>query len=265
MSWWGKVLGGAFGYMLGGPLGAVLGAAVGHGLDKGIDRFAAEQALGIGERERVQAAFFTATFSVMGHVAKADGRVSEDEIAMAAAIMDRMELQGEMRRAAIRLFSEGKGAEFPLDAVVDQLRRECRRRETLIRLFLEIQLQAAYADGEIDPAEERILLHVAERLGLSAATFLDLERMIGAERHYQSGGAPSKGGGMALADAYALLGVAPSADAAEVKRAYRRLMNQHHPDKLVSKGLPEEMIKIATQKTQEIQRAYERIKEERGS
>ena len=94
----------------------------------------------------------------MGNLAKVDGRVSEDEIALARAVMAEMELSAEKRRTAIRLFNEGKAPGFPLDAVLEQFRRECHRRQNLMQMFIEIQLQAAYADGALNSAEERLLL-----------------------------------------------------------------------------------------------------------
>lgn len=267
MSWLGKLVGGAFGFMLGGPLGAVLGAALGHKFDKGLDSLPDDDGgWAGGDRERVQTAFFTATFSVMGRVAKADGQVSPDEIQLAEAVMARMSLSGEMRRAAVRLFNEGKSDDFPLDDVLAQFRVECHRRQTLIQMFIEIQLQAAYADGRMDPAEERLLLHICELLHVPELVFRQLEQLIRAEHHYTGQGrqAAPKPRTLSLDDAYAMINVAPDTSDAEVKRAYRRLMSQHHPDKLVSKGLPEEMMKLAAQKTDEIRKAYERIKEARG-
>jgi DnaJ like chaperone protein len=278
VSWWGKLVGGAFGFLLGGPLGAVLGAALGHGFDRGMGGLprGAEATLNEGDRERVQTAFFTATFSVLGNVAKVDGQVSKDEIRLAEAVMDEMNLSADMRRAAINLFNQGKAADFPLDEVLAQFRQECHGRTTLIQLFLEIQLQAAYADGDLHPAESALLQSMCDQLGFSRMAFAALDRMIRAERAFRGGpgaGQGRAGGGRAQADlgrpslqqAYDLLGVKRDASDAEVKRAYRRLLSQHHPDKLVSKGLPEEMMKIAAQKTHEIRQAYERIKEARGS
>lgn len=263
MAWWGKIIGGAFGFLLGGPLGAVLGAALGHNFDMGIAALPEDQGIEPDERERVQMAFFTATFSVMGAVAKADGRVSPDEIALAEVVMAEMDLSAEMRKTAVRLFNEGKSAGFPLDEVIDQFRDECRRRQSLMQMFIELQLQAAYADGAMDAAEERLLLHICRRLGFSELAFRQMERMIQAERHFGGAGTAPKTG-PTLADAYDVLGVTPETHDEEVKKAYRRLMNQHHPDKLVAKGLPEEMMKVAEQKTKEIRQAYERIKEDRG-
>ncbi|MCW8890633.1 MAG: co-chaperone DjlA [Sedimenticola sp.] len=269
MSWWGKLAGGAFGFMVGGPIGAVLGAVLGHNLDKGLKGLSDEESFAPGDQERVQTAFFTTTFTVMGAIAKADGRVSPDEIALAKSVMDEMDLSSDMRQAAINLFNQGKSADFPLDEVLDQFRTECHRRNTLIQMFIEIQLQAAYADGTLDKAEEQLLLQICSRLGIPEFVFRRLEKMIQAERHYggQTGGgrrAEPRASGPTLTDAYAILNVSPQVSDAEVKKSYRRLLSQHHPDKLVSKGLPEEMMKMAAQKTHEIRQAYEKVKQARG-
>ncbi|UZE96564.1 co-chaperone DjlA [Alkalimarinus alittae] len=267
MSWWGKVIGGAFGFMLGGPLGALLGATVGHGFDKGLTGVE----LGTGEtwqggsQERVQAAFFTATFSVMGHLAKADGRVTEDEIELARQTMDNMQLDEEQRRAAIELFNSGKQDDFPLADVLEQLKRECHRRVNLIQMFLQIQIATALADGDLHPSEQAVLLTVAEHLGISRGQFERLLAMVVAQQRFsrRESGSDAPVERESITEAYQLLGVTPNATEAEVKKSYRRLMSQHHPDKLVSKGLPEEMMKIATEKTREIKAAYEVIKASR--
>ena len=266
MSWWGKIAGGAFGFILGGPLGALLGTVLGHTMDRGLDIVSQEAELAPGDTERVQTAFFTATFLVMGRVAKADGRITKDEVALAEAIMSRMELGVEMRRAAIGLFEQGKAADLPLNDIIEQFRRECHRRVILIQMFIEIQLQAAYADNVLDPAEEELLLSICEKLGIPEFLFRRLERMVQAERHAEARG--TSGGAdrfrPTLEDAYAILNISRDASDAEVKKAYRRLTSQHHPDKLVAKGLPEEMMKMAAHKTHEIRQAYEQVKEARG-
>jgi DnaJ like chaperone protein len=266
MNWWGKIIGGTFGFLLGGPLGALLGAALGHNFDKGMRGI--KEDFSPGAQARVQTAFFTTTFSVMGHLAKADGRVSRDEIQVAEQIMAQMRLDEEQRQVAKRLFSEGKHAGFNLDAVLDQFRRECHRRHNLMRMFIEIQLHAAYADGVVHAKERELLSHICRQLGFSAQEFAHLEAIVQAQHHMGGeqayGGAASNRAGLSLDDAYAVLNVSASASDAEVKKAYRRLMSQHHPDKLVAKGLPEEMMEMAKEKTQEIRAAYEVIKTSRG-
>jgi len=266
VSWWGKALGGAFGFLLGGPLGALLGAALGHHLDqKAATGLLGGAGMDIGSQQRVQAVFFMATFSVMGHVAKADGRVSEDEIETARTVMARLGLNPQLRQAAMRLFTQGKQADFPLEEVLLQFKQECQRRRTLLQLFMEFLLMAAYADGVMHAAERRLLLHVNSHLGFSAIEFERLEAMVRAGRHFEQGQRPrAQSARVSLADAYAVLNVSPQASDEQIKKAYRRLLSQHHPDKLVAKGLPEEMMKLASERTHQIRSAYEAIREKRG-
>jgi len=262
MSWWGKIVGGAFGFALGGPLGALLGATLGHNLDRGLSQFSVlEGGLGQASQERVQMAFFTATFAVMGHIAKADGTVSAHEIDMAEQVMARMNLNSEQRQLARDLFRQGRDDDFLLDEVLAQFRRECHRRTTLLRMFMEIQISAAYADGDFSVAERDLLRRVCIGVGFSAHEFAHLEAMVKAQFEPHAGTSASR---PSLVDAYAVLDVSSKTSDVEVKKAYRRLMNQHHPDKLVAKGLPEEMMKLAAEKTHAIKQAYETVKAQRG-
>jgi DnaJ like chaperone protein len=261
MSWWGKLAGGAFGFMLGGPLGAALGAALGHQFDKGLGKIGGGiggEFLRVGSQERVQTAFFTATFSVLGHLAKADGHVSPREIAMARNIMGQMQLNEVQRKAAVKLFNAGKQPGFPLDDALDQFRVECHHRTTLLQMFLEIQVQGAMADGRVDVAERAVLSRISDRLGFAPHHVEEILRFVRGAGKVNRQAAPN------LNDAYQVLGVKRSSSDVEIKKAYRRLMSQHHPDKLVAKGLPDEMLKLATEKTQQIQKAYDHVKESRA-
>jgi DnaJ like chaperone protein len=187
---------------------------------------------------------------------------------MARAVMAHMALNDAQTRAAMHLFNAGKQPDFDLDGVLDQFRRECHGRRNLLQMFLEIQLQSMYADGRAHPAEERVLRHVCDRLGITRAEYKLLEMRLRAAWQAAGGAGagpgPRRRGADDLKAAYAVLGIAPASSDETVKKTYRRLMNQHHPDKLVSKGLPEEMIKLATERTQEIKAAYETIKQARA-
>lgn len=260
MSWWGKIVGGTFGFVMGGPLGAVLGAALGNYFDNGMDGIARDDLLTGPSTERVQTAFFTAVFSVMGYVAKLDGKVSPDEISLAQQVMGQMRLSPEQRKLAINLFEQGKQPAFPIDQILGQFKKECQRRRSLIQMFLEIVTATALADGQMDQAERRVLESIAASLGYGKTAYDQLVMRMSAQFRYDTGTTSAT----KLSAAYTVLGVASSADTAEVKKAYRKLMSQHHPDKLVSKGLPEEMMEIATRKTQEIKSAYETIMTSRG-
>lgn len=283
MAWWGKLLGGAFGFMLGGPLGAVLGAALGHQYDKGLE---ALPDMRDGERappnetELNQTAFFTATFSVMGHLAKADGVVTKDEIRFAESVMKEMDLDEDQRTTAIYLFREGKNKSFRINEVLDQFHSQMGRKHNLIRMFLEIQVQAAYGDGVMHDEEHRVLRAISKRLGITAAELRMIEEMVLASIHFSNAGqgqqrqkeshkkqrrsTASSPGITSMNDAYAMLEIDRSVGDKDVKKAYRRMLSRHHPDKLASRGLPEEMMKIAAEKTHQIKQAYEMIKQSRG-
>lgn len=262
MSWWGKVVGGTFGFLIGGPLGALLGASLGHKLDSS---FAGADGYLPGDQERTQAAFFTATFTVMGYVSKADGRVSQDEISLAQSIMAQMQLDSTQKKAAIALFNTGKSASFDAAPVLEQFRKECHRRSTLLQMFLEIQVHAAFADGKFDPRENKVLQQIAQQLGFRPDDLNLIIDMIRGGAQPGGRGRSSAGSQTILSDPYKVLGVTPKTPLPEIKKAYRRLLSQHHPDKLVSKGLPEEMIKLANQKTHEIREAWQAIQDKHGA
>jgi len=264
MSWWGKLIGGTFGFMLGGPLGAALGAALGHNFDQGIQgqRSSGTPRPDGNDVEAIQSAFFTATFAVMGHMAKADGKVTREEIAIAESVMQQMRLNPAQKQLAMALFSQGKQDGFPLEQALQQLRSTCHRSTHLLQMFMEIQLATAMADGNLHAAERAMLAQCAGALGFSQFEFNLLLKRHQASRHMHAG-QPSASS--RLNDAYRILGVSKDDSMEEIKKAYRRLLNQHHPDKLVAKGLPQEMMELAGKKTMEIKEAYDLIKNARDS
>jgi len=256
MSWWTSVLGGALGYMIGGPLGAMLGVAFAGNFSKGKSRFSGSaKDYRPGDKQRVQAAFFSSVFSVMGYIVKVDGKVSKSEIILAQRVMQQMQLSEDMQKVAKELFNQGKHKDFNLDEVLEQFRTECHRRTHLVRMFFEIQIQATYADGILDDQEHDALKYIAQKLHFSIH---ELESLI-----KQFSATSNNTNQLTVEDAYVILSADKSLADKELKRAYRRLLAQHHPDKLVAKGLPEEMIKLANEKTQKIISAYEMIKKHR--
>ena len=247
--------------MMGGPLGAILGASLGNYFDSGFQRVLSDSSMAPGATERVQSVFFTTTFSVMGYIAKADGRVSPSEIQLAESVMAQMNLNSVQREVARNLFNEGKSADFPFHDVIAQFRRECMRRQNLMQMFVEIVVATALADGSIASSEKQLLYVLSENLGFSRAEFESLLGRLGGQAGFQH----PRDHAAKLKAAYKLLDITPSSSDQELKKAYRRQMNQHHPDKLVAKGLPEEMMEIANQKTQQIKEAYDLVRQERES
>lgn len=254
----GKFLGAFFGFLLLGIPGLLLGVFIGHGFDKGLRLNMASSPEHV---RQAQKTFFESTFLLMGYIAKADGRVSEEEIALARQVMARLQCDGEHKALAIQLFNQGKEGDFDLDAQLSNFVNHCGFQMQLVHLFLEFQIQAAYTDNDNIEAKREVLHKIAARFGIPQTVFAQLEAQFFAGRNFHAHQQSPK---QAAKDAYGVLGVNEDATDAQVKRAYKKLMSEHHPDKLVAKGLPEEMVKLATEKSQEIQKAYDVICKRRG-
>jgi len=267
-SWWGKLLGAFFGYLAGGPAGALLGILIGNIFDRGLVAHLSRPHwfFFTEKRKAVQRVFFKATFAIMGHIAKADGRVSEQEIQMANLLMDEMRLNKKEKNLAKQYFREGKAKDFDVISMLHLLEATCRINPELLKLFVDIQYRAAKIDG-LTEKKITTLNIIFQHLGLAP-----LHRQY---RFYQDFGFQNAGADQqhssssqskqthtaigSLSQAYSLLEVTPNSGKQEVKRAYRRMISRNHPDKLIAQGLPEQMIKMANEKTQKIRKAYEYI------
>lgn len=237
-----------------GSRGLLIGAALGF-VAAWVARHVIRQRL-----VEVQAQFLETTFAVMGALSKADGVVTRDEIATAESMFERLRLSGEQREAARRAFMRGKAPDFDLDEEVTRFREASRGNYPLLAMFLQIQIAAVAGDGDVHQAEHQLLVRVARLLGLSEADVAQLEALLRTGARAQAPPSPQR----KLDDAYAALGLTPSATDAQIKHAYRRLMSQNHPDKLAGKGLPESMRVMAEERTREISTAYALLKEARG-
>ena len=258
----GKVIGGLLGLMIGGVFGLVLGVMVGHAFDRGLGkalRFASPENIA-----RIKQSFFETTFLLSGYLAKADGRVSEAEIEHTEQLIVQMGLDAQQRQQAIDLFRRGSAADFLVKPVIAAFIETCGPQRQLQKTLLLFLISLAHADQEISPPEHAALVRIAELLGLAAGQLEQLLRMAQAQDHFHHGGGAGVQPGTSLDDAYAALGVDSAVEHKELKRAYRRLMSENHPDKLIAKGVPDNMVRLATERSQEIQAAYEMIRKQRG-
>jgi DnaJ like chaperone protein len=229
--------------------------------------------------------FYATAFQMMGHIAKTDSRVSEREIAAARAIMDHLQLNAGQRQSAIDCFTEGKQPGFAVETAIASFQHACRDHPAMLQQLLELLLNIAYADGDLHPQTHARLLYIADRLGIHRLQFETLHTLFRAQRWaHQSkthgfGGSSGYSGTQSehqthsrrpttavnsLSQAYSVLGLKHEANPDEIKLAYRRLIKQHHPDKLASQRVSSAELARATEKTREITAAYERIREARG-
>jgi DnaJ like chaperone protein len=217
----------------------------------------------------------------MGHVAKADGRVSEAEIAAARQVMAELRLNGAQVHAAIAHFTRGKNTDFDLETTMRQFTEAVSDRPDLMRVFLEVQVRASLEGVDMQGPARAVIQKVADLLEVSRIELAHMEAVLRIRREqFRAGGGagPRNGragggaGGQApprssleLNAAYQILEVDPKATNEEVAKAYRRQLSKHHPDKLKANGLPESMLEHAKQRTQQIIEAYELIKSSRGA
>lgn len=261
MALFGKIFGGVFGSLIYGPLGFIIGVGVGHLFDKGIELNAKLNDPDVAVSKKV---FFKSTFMIMGYIAKLDGRVSEREIKVAREAMNHLQLTSEQKVTAIEYFNMGKSPQFHFETTADNFVKYCGHHPQLVQLFVEIQVQCALVDGIRAASKRHALERLCDKLNLSYSILNQMENQYGYHHYTPPPKQPERKPQDELASAYELLGVSQTAPFNQVKKAYRQLMSQHHPDKLVSKGLPKEMIKIATEKTQRIQKAFELVARSRG-
>jgi DnaJ like chaperone protein len=252
MQWTGKLIGGLLGLALG-PWGAAMGVALGHQYDLNAER---------GRVRPLGDQFFVSTFRLMGHVAKADGRVTEREIQAARGVMHSLRLSDAQVRLAIAEFTRGKQPQFDLATEMSRLRAACRSQPEILHVFVEIQLRFAVYGSEMTPATRARVTQAAALLGISAPLLARLEAALRGGTGGAGTGTQDRASRVAMA--YRTLEVDPAITNDELTKAYRRLMSRHHPDKLKANGLPDSMLEHAKQRTQAIREAYELLRDQRG-
>lgn len=257
----GKILGACIGLLITrSSWGLLAGLFLGHLWDMGLFR----------SRPPVRtASFLNPLFAFAGAVSKSDGRVSEAEIRAAEALMTRMQLDNDQRQSAVESFNRGKQPQFDIQYAITELRAWASGRRDLGFLLLDMLLDIVHADGPLSTPKLVLVRRLGSALGISDNEFNALSAMKGYGRPGADPGAGSRGGGGGGArprspggDPYAILGLQRSASDREIKTAWRRLMSQHHPDKLGA--VPDELKRRAEQRAREINAAYEQIKNERG-
>ena len=253
MGWFGKLTLGSLGMFLGGPIGAIAGAALGHLLiDKkqGISTllYGSPQEPRLEHAEQTQAAYFVSLFSILGKLAKVDGVVTRDEIAVVQKFINGLQIHETEKRFAKQIFNEAKNSQYSLEDFAAQLYQSTQNHPAILLSFLDLLFRVVAADGTFHPAEESALKDVARIFGISEGQYNNLKTAYFDE----------------LDKYYGVLNCSPECSNEEIKSNYKKLVKDFHPDTVISKGLPEEFTDFAAKRFREIHEAYEHIRKERN-
>ncbi len=258
MSWLGAGIGAGIGMVIGGPIGAGIGAWIGHSMGKartamqqgmGAGMGGARIGMGMGQRE-AQTIFFVALFSMLAKMAKADGRVTSEE---AEVINDLAKNQLNMdsvdRKAAKDIFTNALNDQFSIYDYAAQYRQVAQNHQ-MHEMVYRLLFTVAYADKQLHPGEDAILKEIPSHLGLDGSYYNILREEF-------------QGQHVDLDESYKILGCNPDSSDTEIKRAYRKLCMEYHPDKIGSKGLPEGFMKFAEEQMHQINKSYSAVMDSR--
>jgi len=243
--------------MIGGAIGAQSGGSISTGRTTG-------GAAGYRSAQNAQSAFLVAVISLTAKVCKADGQVSEPEVqAFNSFLRDNLRMSAEDRRHAAKIFNEARDSSVPASAFASQVRSILAGQPDRLRDIVTVLLQIAYADGTLHSAEESLIRDIARDMGLSEHDYQQCHAFFrGGSGPRGAGGRPMNSG--AATTDYEVLGLTPAATDDEIKKAYRGIAREYHPDVLQSKGLPDDFMNFAKEKLQKVNDSYGRIKNDRG-
>jgi len=252
MAWMGKLFGGTLGFMFGGPLGMIAGISFGHMFDKAGSLGQGSTSTYYASQDQSQMMFFVGAFSMIARIASIDGSVTANERKKVQEfIRTDLRLGPREEEAAWKVFATALTGEGTFEQFASQFYQNFALAPNILQLMVDIFYRVAAADGMVTSSEEALIRRAALIFRLPDSFVDALSRRYGG---HASAGERS----------YAILGLSKDATNEEVKRAYRKMSIEFHPDTLAAKGMGDEFLTHATAKFREIQGAYDSIKQERG-
>ncbi len=250
MGWLGKMVGGTIGFAIGGPLGAIAGAAFGHMYDAEPGAHEAlPNASEMSGSSRAQFTFFVAAFSMLAKLVRVDGQITEAEIdSIHQFMVQDLKLNPASRQMADKIFKTALSAPQRFDEFALQFYRQFHGQPELLELMIDILVRVSVADGALDDREETLIRKAVSIFQISEDRYMNIKSRYVA----------------ATDSTYAVLGCSPTDSDEHIKKQFRKLAMEYHPDTIASKGLPDAFIQFANDKFREIHDAYEAICKERN-
>jgi DnaJ like chaperone protein len=244
MALWPKILMGAAGFAVGGPIGALVAGFAAHAYEDDVRRLIGRAEA---EADPTRTTAFTIGVIALGaKMASVDGEVTPEEM---RAFRQVFVLEDEELANLERVFALARKQPDSYEAYARQLAELFEPGSPVLEELVHCLFHVATADGELKPEEHEYVRHVAELFGFDDYAF---QRLSAHHMEFMS------------CEPCLLLGVPADAPVADIKAAYRRLVREHHPDRLIGQGMPAEAVRVATDKMVTITQAYERLKEQRG-
>lgn len=247
--------------------GLIIGGILGHSLDiivsTKFQRAKARRYWSARAKEEYKNVFLVTVFSMLGKLAGADAEINAAETAAVEKIItDTLKLKRRERKEALQIFQSARRlpTSFQFDAA--QYFEIHQRDPQSLENFLCVLFDVAMADGKVNEAEEKLIRSAAVVFNIPESRFGDLQaHYLGTRSKAKINGSS---GGISHFDPYTILGCNRTDSVSVIKQSYRKLVSDYHPDKIVSKDLPEDFTRFANEKFKSIQEAYEAVKSEKG-
>ena len=237
MSIWGSLIGGMVGFSLGGPFGMLLGSLIGGK----ISRARAGRTGNFGTFAQPQQIFALSLIVLSAKLSKADGQVSKEEL---VAVRDKLKIPEHEIEQVGKIFNKAKEESASYEPYAQQIAQIFKNDPNVLEEVINILFYIAEADGNVSQSELNMMQHIAQIFGLNESQFNSIK---------ESRKSSDK------LNPYVVLGSKPEEDLSSIRKKYIQLSKENHPDLLVSKGVPKEVIEESKKKMRTINSAWDQI------
>ena len=235
MSIWGSLIGGMIGFSLGGPLGMLLGSVLGGKISR------AKASAGFSSQAQGQRVFALSLIVLSAKLSKADGRVSREEL---IAVKDKLKIPENELDQVGKIFNKAKEESSGYEQYAHQISQFYKGNINVLEEVINILFYIAESDGEVSKSEFEMIENISKIFGLSKKQFLGIK---------ESRKSSDK------LNPYIVLESSPDDNLEKIRKKYLKLSKEHHPDLLISKGVPEEVINASKEKMRAINLAWNTI------